>query len=79
MKSFFKKAQHGLSRAEGGAKKFSSKDTANKVDGVLRKVQNALPKIADGIDWCPLIGRSCKLFNNGPKYCEGFKSRIKNN
>ena len=49
MKSFFKKAQHGLSRAEGGAKTFFSKDTANKVDGVLQKVQNTLPKIANGI------------------------------
>ena len=49
LRSFFRKAEHGIGAAEAGAKKFFSKDTGRRLDNSLRKVQNTLPKVADGI------------------------------
>jgi hypothetical protein len=49
IKSFFRKVEHGVGDVEKGAKKFFSKDTGRRLDNSLRKVQNTLPKVADGI------------------------------
>jgi len=49
VKSFLKKVERGFGDLERGSKKFFSKETGRKVDSTLRKVQNTLPEIADGV------------------------------
>ncbi len=49
LRSFFRKAERGIGDVEKGAKKFFSKDTGRRLDNSLRKVQNTLPQVADGI------------------------------